>query len=96
MPSHPNRSGSVGMIPAREKKKRSPLDGLVITCYKIPMNNTTADLDTMKKLREAIMAILPAAQIEYDPNGQVVIYSNKFADDNTGPDALSNQPEWAR
>lgn len=28
------------MILARDRKKRSALDGLVIGCYKIPMNNT--------------------------------------------------------
>lgn len=39
MPAPPNRFAPVGMICAREEKKRSAVDALAITCYKIRMNN---------------------------------------------------------
>jgi hypothetical protein len=60
------------------------------------MDNTNT-LDTVKKLRQAIEAILPGAAIEFDNNNQVVIYSGKFADERSDDrDALCDLSEWAR
>ena len=42
MPAPPNRFAPVGMIYAREKEKRSVLDALAITCYKIRMQHPVA------------------------------------------------------
>ena len=86
MPSRPNRSGSVGMICAREKEKRSPLDPLVIGCYNRRMNTTDLALalnaNTIDQLEGALRNLGLRVQIDIDSDGQILICTGlRIADD---------------
>ena len=73
------------MIPAREKKKRSPLDGLVICCYNRRMTTTDLALalnaNTIDQLEDALRNLGLRVQIDIDSDGQIVICSGLYVAD---------------
>jgi hypothetical protein len=74
------------MIPAREKKKRSPLDRSLICCYNRRMNTTDLALalnaNTIDQLEAALRNLGLRVQIDIDSDGQIMICTGlRIADD---------------
>lgn len=75
------------MIPAREKKKRSPLDGLVICCYNRRMTTTALafalalNVNNIDQLEEALRNLGLRVQIDIDSDGQIMICSGLYVAD---------------
>jgi hypothetical protein len=67
------------------EEKRTALDGLEITCYKIPMNNndvafaqTLNNAKTINDLERLLQEALPKIQIDIDSNGQILICTGLY------------------
>jgi hypothetical protein len=67
------------------KEKRSVLDGLAITCYKIPMQAndlalaaTLNNANTIDDLERLLQEVLPKIQIDIDSNGQILICTGLY------------------
>jgi hypothetical protein len=70
------------------EEKRSVLDGLAITCYKIPMNTTDLTLaaiinnaKTIDDLERLLQQVMPRMKIDIDSDGQIMICTGLYTGD---------------